>query len=174
MSLPVSLDEVVGELQAQMNETTVYLHEETGDLIMVHDRQVRKAESLAEGEIDPEDLPEWQRDVLPKVLEAVHEPEWLPLPSQSEIHDYEIMEAYCHSVEDDDQREQLLRAIRGRGAFRYFRDTADRLGLTEDWYAYRDEAYEDIAVEWLEAHDIPYVREKEETGGRGGTASGER
>jgi hypothetical protein len=31
MSLPVSLDEVVGELQAQMNETTVYLHEETTD-----------------------------------------------------------------------------------------------------------------------------------------------
>lgn len=163
MSLPVSLDDVLEQLHLQMDETTVYLHEETGELLMVQDREARKADALAEDEIDEEDLPEWQQDVLPKVREAVHEPEWLALPSQWDIHDYEIMEKFCYSVEDDDHREQLLRAIRGRGAFRYFRDTADRLGLTEDWYAFRDQAYEDIAVRWLEAHDIPYVREEDET-----------
>jgi len=162
MSLPVSLDDIVEQLHMQMDETTSYLHEETGEIIMVQDRQVRKADSLAEGEIDEEDLPEWQQDFLPKVREAVHEPEWLALPSKWDIHDYEIMEEFCHSVEDDDHREQLLRAIRGKGAFRYFRDTADRLGLTEDWYAFRDQAYEDISVNWLEAHDIPYVRDEEE------------
>lgn len=128
-------------------------------MIMVQDRQVRKAESLLEGEIEKEDLPEWQQDLLLKVHEAVHAPEWLALPSQREIHDYEIMETFCYAVDNDDHREQLLRAIRGRGAFRYFRDTADRLGLTEDWYAYRDQAYEDIAIEWLEAHDVSYVRD---------------
>lgn len=163
MSLPLSLDDVVGQLQMQMDETTAYLHEETGEFIMVQDRQVRKAESLAEGEIDKESLPEWQQELLPTVLEAVHEPEWLALPSQWEIHDYEIMENFCQSVEDDDHREQLFRAIRGRGAFRYFRDTADRLGVTEDWYAYRDQEYKDIAVEWLEANDIPYVRKRKKT-----------
>lgn len=162
MSLPVSLDEVVDQLQMQMDETTVYLHEETGEMIMAHDRQVRKAESLLEGEIEKEDLPEWQQDFLPKVHEAVHEPEWLALPSQWDIHEYEMMEKFCYSVENDEHREQLLRAIRGKGAFRYFRDICDRLGLTEDWYAYRDQAYEDITVEWLEAHDIPYVREGNE------------
>lgn len=163
MSLPVSLDDVVEQLHMQMEETSSYLHEETGETIMVRDEDVRQAESLRDGEVDKEDLPKWQRDFLPKVLDAVFGPEWLALPSQWDIHDYEIMENFCHSVEDDDHREQLLRAIRGRGAFRYFRDTADRLGLTEDWYAYRDQAYEDIAVEWLEEHDIPYVREEEET-----------
>lgn len=163
MSLPVSLDDVVEQLHMQMDETTSYLHEETGEIIMAQDRQVRKANSFAEGEIDEEDFPEWQQDFLPKVYEAVHEPGWLVLPSQWDVHDYEIMEEFCYSVEDDDHREQLLRAIRGKGAFRYFRDTADRLGLTEDWYAFRDQAYEDIAVNWLEANDIPYVRDEEET-----------
>ena len=92
MSLPVSLDEVVDQLQMQMDETTVYLHEETGELLMVQDREARKADALAEGEIDEEELPEWQQDVLPKVHDAVHEPEWLALPSQWDIHEYEIME----------------------------------------------------------------------------------
>ena len=144
-----------------MDESTVYLHEETGEIIMVQDQEVRKAESLRDGEIDEEDLSEWQRDFLPKVLDAVFGSDWIALPSQWDIHDYKIMEEFCYSVEDDDHREQLLRAIRGKGAFRYFRDTADRLGLTEDWYDFRDQAYEDIAVNWLEAHDIPYVRDEE-------------
>lgn len=160
MSLPVSLDDVVEQLHMQMDETTSYLHEETGETIMVRDEDVRQAESLRDGEIDNEDLPEWQQDFLPKVLEAVFGTDWIALPSQWDIHDYEIMEEFCHSVEDEDHREQLLRAIRGRGAFRYFRDTADRLGVTEDWYDFRDQAYEDIAVEWLERNDIPYVRER--------------
>ena len=160
MSLPVSLDEVVDQLQMQMDETTVYLHEETGELLMVQDREARKADALAEGEIENEELPEWQQDVLPKVHDAVHEPEWLALPSQWDIHEYEIMEEFCYAVEDDDHREQLIRAIRGKGAFRYFRDTCDRLGYTEDWYAFRDQAYEEIAVRWLEARDIPYVEDE--------------
>ena len=80
MSLPVSLNEVVDQLQMQMDETTVYLHEERGEFLMVRDEDVRKAESLRDGEIDREDLPEWQRDFLLKVHDAVHEPEWLALP----------------------------------------------------------------------------------------------
>lgn len=159
MSLPVSLKEDVDELQMQMDETTSYLHEETGEIRMVQDREARKADDLTEGEIGEADLPEWQQDHLPKVHDAVHEPEWRALPSNWDIHEYEIMEAFCYSVEDDDHREQLVRAIRGNGAFRYFRDTCDRLGYTEDWYEYRDQAYEEIAVEWLEKHDMPYVRD---------------
>jgi hypothetical protein len=162
MSLPVSLDEIVGDLQMQMDVSTVYLNEETGETLMVQDEEARQADALAQGEIDEGDLPEWQKDLLPRVYEAVHEPEWLTLPSQWDIHEYEMMEKFCYSIEDDDHREQLLRAIQGKGAFRYFRDTCDRLGLTEDWYAFRDQAYEEIAVRWLEARDIPYVRDDEE------------
>jgi len=55
-----------------------------------------------------------------------------------------------------------------------FATPADRLDLTEDWYACRDQAYEDLAVQWLKAHDVPYVRDEEMTNGREGTASGER
>lgn len=163
MSLPVSLEEVVEHLEMQMSESASYLHQETGALLFVQDREFRQAEKLEHGEIDIEDVPEWQRDHLPKVYEAVHEPEWIQLPTEWDIHEYRMMEKFCYSVEDEEHREQLLRAIQGRGAFRYFRDTADRLGLTEDWYAFRDQAYEDKAVRWLEANDIPYVREDDTT-----------
>ena len=50
----------------------------------------------------------------------------------------------------------LLDAIRGSGAFRRFKSMADRHGLIEDWYNFRDEAYEEIAKGWLEEHEIAY------------------
>ena len=53
-------------------------------------------------------------------------------------------------------RDQLFDAISGRGAFRMFRSTLDRLGLREDWYAYRHSAFEDIARDWLEEHNIRF------------------
>lgn len=162
MALPVSLQEVVDTLQMQMDETAVYLHEETGEMLMSQEHERRRADRLAEDELDRDDLQDWEQDFLPKVREAMHDPSWLELPSQWDLHEYKMMETFCYSVENDEHRDQLLQAIRGSGAFRYFRDTADRLGLTEDWYAFRDQAYEDRAVEWLEAHDIPYVREEDD------------
>lgn len=161
MPLPVSLEEVLEHLEMQMSETASFLHTETGELLFTQDHEIRQADQLAEGEIDIEDVPKWQQDHLPTVHEAVHSPEWIQLPTEWDIHEYKMMEEFCYSVEDEEHREELLRAIQGRGAFRYFRDTADRLGLTEDWYAFRDQAYEDKAIRWLEANDIPYERKPE-------------
>jgi hypothetical protein len=50
------------------------------------------------------------------------------------------MERFIGAVEDAQASEQLWRAIKGKGAFRYLKDTASRLDLLERWYRYRDEA----------------------------------
>jgi hypothetical protein len=67
------------------------------------------------------------------------------------------MKSFCLSVKNTGHREELLDAIHGRGAFRHFRSTAERLGLVDDWYKYREAAFGRIATEWLEAAGIPYV-----------------
>lgn len=161
MSIPVSLQEVVDNLQMQMELMAVFLNEETGEMIVVQDDELKRADDLIHGDLKRDDLRDWEREFLPKVHEAIHDPGWSQLPTEWDLNEYEMMKQFCYSVKNDEHREQLLRAIRGRGAFRYFRDTTDRLGLTKDWYAYRDRAYEKRAVQWLEARDVPYVREEE-------------
>ena len=47
-------------------------------------------------------------------------------------------------------------AIHGAGAFRTFRSVIRRLGIEDDWFHFRQTAFEDIAKEWLEANDIPF------------------
>ena len=68
-----------------------------------------------------------------------------------------IMERFCLSVDDEDIRDDLCNAIRGRGAFSYFKDRIHAYGIAEEWYRYHDAALREIAMAWCEAHGIAYT-----------------
>lgn len=53
-------------------------------------------------------------------------------------------------------REDLLRAIHGKGAFRYFKDTLQRHRIESDWFAFRSEALRQIALDWCEEHGVAW------------------
>ena len=89
-----------------------------------------------------------------EIIETDH---YLPLPDRFEINEYRIMERFCDSVNDDDIRDDLCNAIRGRGAFRRFKDRVHAYGMAEVWYRYRDAALREIALAWCEEHRIPYT-----------------
>ncbi len=93
---------------------------------------------------------------MPVSREALESDRYLRLPDSFEIHEWSIMERFCHTVSEAASREELLDAIHGRGAFRLFRRTLERLGLREQWYSYRESAFECIARDWLEENHIPY------------------
>src|SRR5438067_13934776 len=80
----------------------------------------------------------------------------MPLPNKFDFHECRQMGRFSRTVENAEIAEQLWRAIKGKGAFRYFRDTASRLGLLERWYQYRDDAMKEFVIEWAEAHNVPY------------------
>ena len=66
------------------------------------------------------------------------------------------MRRFIGSAEDENQRADLLDAIHGRGAFRYFKDMIHRFGIEKDWYRFRDETMKRIAIDWLEKHGSPF------------------
>jgi hypothetical protein len=56
----------------------------------------------------------------------------------------------------DREREALMDALHGGGAFRRFKDTVRRFGADADWYAFRGAALEQITREWLEANRLAF------------------
>ena len=50
----------------------------------------------------------------------------------------------------------LVRAIKGRGAFRRFKDTAIDVGAIDDWYEFRDNCYKSRAEDWCRDHDLEW------------------
>ena len=155
MPLPVSLCEVVEQLEMQCDVAHAYINRRTGELSSLTDDEAQLAD---DDQQDLDALPEWQRAVVVQAKEILASEDWLQLPSQYEIHEYRIMKSFCLSVLDSGHRGELLDAIQGRGAFRFFKSTADRLGLLDDWNKYREAEFARIAAEWLDRHGIAYVK----------------
>mgnify|MGYP005854419851 FL=1 len=137
-----------------------YLNRCTGELVTLSPEELSAAEELedaeeGEGTKGYLDLDE---DQIRQAIEVIESDDWLELPDKYEIDEYHIMERFAASVEDERLSDELLYLIRGSGAFRRFKDWIRYHGIAEDWYRYRQEALEEIAARWLEAHHIPYTR----------------
>ncbi|OGB94021.1 MAG: hypothetical protein A3G35_08640 [candidate division NC10 bacterium RIFCSPLOWO2_12_FULL_66_18] len=152
MTAEVSLQDVVAAMDLPNAEWGSYLDPETGEIVTVTDEDRRLLEEAA----DVEELPDWQREILPKVREVLESERFLQLPASFDIHEWAIMERFTHTRSTPEQRDELLSAIHGSGAFRKFRRSIQRLGIENDWHGFRQAAFEEIAKAWLEAHHIPY------------------
>jgi hypothetical protein len=163
--MAVSLRDLVDELQILPNEATAYLNKETGRIITVTDDDVAMVEMESEFEEEMEEaIDDTGGEVLDLEAEYYKEvkrilagdADYLKLPSKFEMHEYEIMERFCLSFPDDKVSDVLLQKIRGSGAFRRFKHTIYQYDIEDDWFKYRDEAYKEIAIAWLENKGIAY------------------
>jgi hypothetical protein len=152
-ALQVKLQDILEGMDFQSDEQSSFLNLTTGEVVSVTDEELRAAENDA----PLEDFPEWQHDAIRIAGEILETDHYLPLPDRFEIHEYQIMERFCLSIDDEDMREDLCDAIRGRGAFRRFKDRMQLYGMAEEWDQYRDAALREIAMAWCEEHGIPYT-----------------
>ena len=157
MKATFSLKDVVHEMDVPGDEHSAFLHRHTGELITLS----RDELSAAEEDDDIDDYPEWQQEMIIKAREILESDDFLALPNKFDVHEYSIMEDFCFSVADDTIRGSLLDKIRGNGAFRRFKDAIQMNGIEEDWYSFRQEAFEKIAIDWLEDNKISYAKDEE-------------
>ena len=64
------------------------------------------------------------------------------------------MERFCYELEDAETQCKLLSQLSGSGAFRRFKNLIHNYNIAEDRYRYWQKALEEIAIAWLEKHDI--------------------
>jgi hypothetical protein len=154
MTVVVSLRDIVNEMDVMNDEFHAYLNKVTGELVTITDEDI--------GAIENEDawseFPEWQQDSLVSAKKVLASTDYLPLPSKFDIHEYEIMERFCYSIDDPTLSNELAYQIKGSGAFHRFKDTIRRQGIEDKWYQFRDQALEEIAIEWLESHGIAFTK----------------
>ena len=150
MPLPVQLKEVIEALEPFNDEWHAYINRETGEVVAFSDEQAMMAAG------DEEDLPDWFAEFAPKVRGVGSSETYSELPGRYAFHEYSVMERFASERADVNQRERLLGAIQGRGAFGRFKRLLWQEGIEDQWFAYRDEAIRVLAVEFLEAEGIPF------------------
>lgn len=158
----VKIDDLTDSLAMVSPESTAWLDRDTGRVWIIEN----KVMAVAEGDsIDEEELSDWHEDELAAARALLSESgRGIKLPTAFDFHEYRHMERFIGTLPESSAADQLWRAIKGRGAFRHFKDTAHRLGVLDAWYAYRNEALRRFMLDWASAHDIPV----DESPGRAG------
>lgn len=154
MKAVVSIKDVVNELKVPSDDHSAFLNRRTGELLTLSNEEL----SAAEEDDDIDDYPEWQQDMIIKAKEVISSDDYLPIPGKFDINEYHIIEDFCRSIDDDKIRGELLDKITGRGAFRRFKNALHMIGIEEEWYRFRQEELEKIAIEWLEENQISYTK----------------
>jgi len=153
---PIKLTELIEAIEFDSEDYVKRIDLQNGCFVMV-DRSLLSA--VEEGDEEAlRDLPDWQKkdvEIARAIVQDSGE-RFVKAPEKFDFHEYRQMERFIGPVDNVEAAEQLWRAIKGKGAFRYFKDTANRLGLRERWYLYRDDALKEFVAGWAEAKNVPY------------------
>ena len=135
--MTVKLSDIIDALMSTNQDSEHFLDKETGKIEWVSDMAMTESEQQ-------------------EVYDRLDEHGFYRLPTQYEIRDYNIMEEFADTLSGVAQ-ERLYDALRGRGAFRRFKDTVNRMRIAQKWYAFHDETYKQKAIAWCEENEIDYV-----------------
>ena len=154
MSIQIKLKDIIEEMEIQFEESRSLLNITTGEIVLVTSEDLRTVED----EKPFDHLPEWEQENRIIAIDVVENfKNYIELPTKYEVNEYEIMENFCLTVIDQRKRESLLRAIRGKGAFRRFKDEIIDFEMEEQWYSYREECFKQVAIEWCQENKINYI-----------------
>ncbi len=81
---------------------------------------------------------------------------FLRFPTKYDIHEYSIMEAFVDYLPPGKIKSELTAAIRGKGAFRRFKQSVRYHGIEQLWYDYQANAYRELAERWCVENDIEW------------------
>jgi hypothetical protein len=154
LNMKVKLQELIDEMTFHLEETTPFLNRLTGNIVVISDDEFRKAE-----EFDSlEHLSDWKQEELYDAFDILENGEnYLRLPTKYDINEYRLIEEFCYSIQDTKKQTALINAIHGKGAFHRFKDKISFFEMEDQWYAFRDERYREMAIEWCEDHGVDYV-----------------
>lgn len=131
----VELSKIIEGLEMVDNITDCYYNPEKDEIFLSN---IGEVENLSEDELEE--------------LFA----ESIILPTQYEINEYQIMEDFIETIENEEISNNLQRLIQGKGAFRRFKDYCFDVNIIQDWYKFKEEKYKQIAIEWCEQNDLKY------------------
>lgn len=105
---------------------------------------------LRTGEVWPLPAIEYAVEIGEEDEDASEAPWWLPVHCEGSRDGYRDMQAFIATVADDEHADRLATAIRGRGAFRRFKDVLGGWpGELERWFAFAEERRRGRTRAWL-------------------------
>ena len=163
---PVNLNDLVEAIEQTVSSDTLsaWIDRRNGKICIFDTEILGMVEDTDDENIDYSNYPEWQHEEIREAINFLEQWDgktYVALPDKYEIHEYDIMEKFGEIQSNPHKANSILSAIRGKGAFRRFRDAVDKLGITDEWYAYRDCEIQNMVRSWCKYNDIKYTEPEE-------------
>ncbi|MFD2115148.1 UPF0158 family protein [Paenibacillus yanchengensis] len=138
--MKLKLEDVIDAIEMASDGVEYYFSKEKGEIVVYTDPLITGIED----------------DELAEELEE-NVDEYIRLPTKFDVNEYSIMEQFIWSLPEGKMQDSLERAIRGRGAFRNFKDKLESFGIVDEWYVYEANTFKRIAIAWCENKNIEYT-----------------
>lgn len=172
--IEIDLADLMIAFESASYEMHYYLDLETGQVLWISDEIDRELETIyhqAEQAIDAEsgedldpvaaieasDLSDWEKEAALEAyqVERGFGTRYVSVPEADSREGYRDMQDFIATVRDERLQDLLWGVIRGRGAFRRFKDVlAEHPRERERWFEFKDQRLEERVLEWLEYEDI--------------------
>jgi hypothetical protein len=160
--LAIDLSELDFAFESGSTGVEFYLDLETGEFISFTEETRSAFEAMDEDEGDSEkpDLPDWLQEEVERAaaVESGFGTRYISVPADESNEAYRDMEDFVETVEDRRLQLRLSDAIRGRGAFRRFKDVL--LGSPRErdaWFAFQNARVRRRVLDWLDSEGIDPV-----------------
>ena len=134
--MTVKLKDIVDALEMTDDTSEAFLNKRTGEIEWIGEYMDKEEREEVSDRLDADGF--------------------IRLPTQYDIHEYNIMRDFVYSVSGNEQ-DFLANAITGRGAFQRFRRGIKRFGIEQSWYDFRDKTYVEIAEEWCQENGLQII-----------------
>jgi hypothetical protein len=157
-------------------EIYYFLDLETGEVEMTTGEVNSVLDEVHEEYADPEsgevdwvtalselNVPDWQQEILKVAdqVEAGFGTRYIRIPQEESYEGYDDMVWFIETVSNPHLKARLERAIRGRGAFRYFKDVLyDFPNERERWFRFQNDRKHQRILDWLEVKGIEPIFEE--------------
>ena len=138
--MKAKLSEILMGLEFRNSENAAFLNIKTGEVVLVSDPDITGDDGH---DIEYYDASE----------------DYISLPDDFDINEYRMMQKFIRGITDDNIARTLSISIDGNGAFRRFKEHLYHLGIQDEWFAYRDNEYKQIAIDWCKENNINYIED---------------
>jgi len=174
--LSINMVELGAAFEDASDAVRYYLDLKTGQVVAITD-EIRDELEAIYAELDDEhgvaddafaaalqqrDLPAWMHESLDEAhqVERGYGERYIAIPTADSGEGYRAMEDFIETVANQRLQSQLVYAIRGRGAFRRFKDTLlAHPDERERWFAFSAARVHERVLAWLAEEGIEVVAE---------------
>ena len=156
MSAVAKLSQLTDALEFEAADRRAYFDRQTARIVSVADHILSAVEEGEEEALTSR--PDWQKEEVETARAIANHSgdRFIDPPGKFEFNEHRHIERFIGTLPDAKAAEDLRRAIKGHGAFHHFKDTLYRVGLADQWSAYRAQAMKAFVIGWAEANHVPY------------------